>query len=384
MSESRPDRRNFLAGLRPGFRGSFGRRSDESGPVSTGPVAGDGPTASAASAPATYLLQVTRCAMACEFAVYLNAGQHPAAAERAVEALDLLEGLEEQLSVYRHHSEVSQMNRRASTEPVSLETRLWQLLEHSQTLFRETDGAFDITAAPLSQVWGFCQRAGRVPTHDELKEALRRTGGRHLCLDAAAQSAYFSQSGLEVNLGAIGKGYALDRCAAHLVHHGVRDFLIHGGHSSVLAMGSRAGRASAGWPIDLRHPLRPDRRLAEIYLCDRALGTSSTATQGFYHDGRRYGHIIDPRTGEPCDSVLSSTVLAADAATADALATAFFVMGPDCAREFCQARPDLSALLVVPGPQGHGYRILDVNLPAEQWRCLDPEAWERGAGPAVE
>ena len=175
--------------------------------------------------------------MACQFSVYLNAGQYESGAEVAIEALDLIERLEEQLSVYRDTSEITQINRRAAQEHVPLESRLAGLLATAVRVSAETGGAFDITAGPLVKTWGFHKRSGVVPGEAELRDALARVGSQHLVLDRQRDTIHFQQSGMELNLGAIGKGYALDRAAELLAAAGIHDFLIHGGQSSVLAQG---------------------------------------------------------------------------------------------------------------------------------------------------
>lgn len=318
----------------------------------------------------SYVLHVGRPAMACEFEILLNAGQHPYGPEVALRALDLVDQLEDQLTVYRSHSEVSRLNDAAFDEPVLVERRLFALLELAVRLYGETDGAVDITAGPLVKVWGFYRRAGRVPTNDELQAALERTGARHLQLDPAAQTVRFLRPGLEINLGAIGKGYALDRCAELLAEEGIENYMLHGGTSSILARGSRAGSPvdSPGWTVALRHPLRPDQKLAEIRLRDRALGTSGSGQQFFFHQGRRYGHILDPRTGRPAEAVLSATVTAPTAAEADALATAFYVLGPIGAKQYCDAHPEISALLVEADPRSAAVKLHDLNSRPGEFR----------------
>jgi thiamine biosynthesis lipoprotein len=140
----------------------------------------------------------------------------------------------------------------------------------------------------------------------------------------------------------------------------------------MLASGRRAGSAddTEGWTVALRHPLRHEQRLGEITLRDRALGTSGSGNQFFHFAGKRYGHVIDPRTGYPADGVLSATVLAPTAAQADALATAFFVMGPEDTLSFCQAHPELGALLVCPGEQIGSVEILAVGIDDSVWRPI--------------
>jgi thiamine biosynthesis lipoprotein len=295
----------------------------------------------------SYLLHLSRRAMACEFQLLFNAGQYPQATEAAMEALDLVETLEEQMSVFRASSQLSRINREAADGPVPVEPRLLEILQLAQRIYAETAGAYDITSTSLWRAWGFARREGRVPTPEQLAEARRCVGGQFVQLDPEAQTVRFLQPGMELNLGSIGKGYALDRAAEQLLAAGVGDFLLHGGQSSVLARGSRlAGTAPDGWTVGIHDPLRRGRRIGQLCLRDRALGTSGSANQSFRHRGRRYAHILDPRTGWPAEGVWSATVLAPTAAEADALSTAFFVMGADAAFRYCRSRPDLAAVLV--------------------------------------
>ncbi|NOY29208.1 MAG: FAD:protein FMN transferase, partial [Planctomycetes bacterium] len=271
-------------------------------------------------------LHASRRAMACEFAVQYHASQGEVT-EEIMAAFDLVETLEEQMTVYRDQSEVIDINHGAANSPVSVEPHLFSLLELAGKLHRETGGAFDITSSPLSRAWGFLRREGRLPSEEEIAEAMRWVGFDDVKLDAAELSIRFGKPGLEINLNSLGKGYALDRVAAFLDERGVTDYLWHGGSSSVLARGCNQADPKQAWTLGLRDPLKPKRRLAEFYLRDRALGTAGGATQFFEHEGKLYSHILDPRTGWPAEGVFTSTVIAPTAAEADGLATAFYVMG---------------------------------------------------------
>jgi thiamine biosynthesis lipoprotein len=334
-----------------------------------------------------YLLSIAREAMACEFEVLLDARKYPAGADAALAALDLVDQLESQLTIFRDTSELMAINRRAAHEPVVVEPRLFKLLARAVELSRATGGAFDITAGPLSKVWGFYRRQGSMPGADEVAAALALVGSDKLQLEPQERTIRFQQPGMELNLGAIGKGYALDRAAELLAGQEIHDFCLHGGNSSVLARGSRIaecglqfdpGNQSAirnpqsaiGWSVALRHPLKPEVRLAEFRLVNRALGTSGSGTQFFHHQGRRYGHVLDPRTGWPADKVLSATVIAPTAEQADALSTALYVLGLDAAREFCQSRPEIGALLVTAGTKAGTTDLHALNLADDAWRAL--------------
>lgn len=340
-----------------------------------------------------YTVRVGRRAMACQFEVCLNAGQYEHATEVALRALEQVATLEEQLSFFRPESELSRLNRTAADEAVELSSELFELIELGLAIHEQTGGAFDLTATPLWETWGFAARSGRVPSESELAEALDRVGSRWIELDPRRRSVRFLKRGVRLNLGSIGKGYAVDRCAAMLLEAGIEDFLIHGGYSSVLARGSQANcpapttpsptnpRAepttsasrpvTGGWLVGVRHPVRNDRRVGQVRLVDRAMGTSGSWFQSFRHDGKRLGHVIDPRTGRPAEGVISVTVLAPSAALADALATAFYVMGPEAAAELAAQRADLGVVVARPSRRGGGLELKLVGLPDGTWIAPD-------------
>jgi thiamine biosynthesis lipoprotein len=335
----------------------------------------EGPRRGAASRPRAtagadhYLLHVGRRAMACEFQIFFNAGQYRQATEVALEVLDLVEKLEEELSFFRDSSILSRINQTAARRAVEVEPGLFEILALALRLHAETAGAFDITATPLWEVWGFARRAGAVPDADLLANAKTRVGSQWVQLDPERRSVRFLKPGIRLNLGSIGKGYALDRCAEHLQAAGIEHFLIHGGSSSILARGvqgslaeSSSNNAPASWIVGLPHPLRPDRRLGEIRLCDRSLGTSGSQAQSFWHQGRRYGHILDPRTGWPAQNVLTATAIAPSAMLADALSTAFYVMRPEEVHEYCRGRPQLSAIVICPARRHGGFEVQTIGL----------------------
>ena len=363
--ERKKSRREFLTG------GQFGRTDDSSPPVD------DAMQEKRAGHPdrsADYLEHFSKNAMACEFELFFNMGQFSGSGSAALKAFALIDELEEQLSVYRTSSEITVLNDLAAREWVSVEVGLFNLLMRGTEISTWTDGAFDMTSSELSRVWGFTRREGQVPTPEAIEAALTQVGYERLQFDSDTAKVRFQEGGLQINLGGIGKGYALDRAADLLTEQGISDFVLHGGQSSVVARGRETCRLPAdenGWTIGLSHPLMPDNRLAEIYLHDAALATSGTGRQGFYYQGQRYGHIIDPRTGYPSDHCLSSTVIAESAADCDALATAFFVMQPEEVARFCQDHREYKSLLVLPGKSPGSIHIESFNMGPQEWRRLD-------------
>jgi thiamine biosynthesis lipoprotein len=301
-------------------------------------------------------------AMACSFSIVMNPGP-PRQVMTASDALDMIHALEAQMTVYRPESELVQLNRRAALEDVQVEPALFQLLLLAREISRETGGAFDPTSGPLIALWRTCRSQGRIPTGDEIAAARESTGMSHVRFDEARQTVRFDRTGVELNLGAIGKGHAVDRAAAFLVQEGLEDWLFHGGYSSVLVRGGHGGYD--GWPVGLRNPLLPHERLATILLKDQSLSTSGSNVQFFRHGGKRYGHIVDPRTGWPAEQLLSVTVIAPTAAVADALSTAFFVGGVENSLRYCDNHPEVGAVFVRPPRRGRTLEVLLCGIPEE-------------------
>lgn len=291
------------------------------------------------------VLRCSRPAMATTFEIVIPQA-YPQAIEAAEDALDQIDAVEDQLTVYRETSEVSRLNARAPAESVSVREDLFVLLERCAAYWLATDGAFDIAMGALVKAWGFYQRQGRVPSPLALKQAMASSGMRHVVLDRASQRVRFRVPGLELNFGAVGKGYALDRAAQVLRGRwGITSALLHAGCSSVLAVGSPPGD-DQGWAVRLRHPWVRDRSLGLIRLRDRALGVSAVTHQHFHHQGQRLGHLLDPRRGRPVQGRGCSAVLADSAAEADAFSTALFVLGHAGADRLTRLRPQLSAIVL--------------------------------------
>lgn len=272
-------------------------------------------------------LHISRRAMATDFQILLPRESESAQVDAAVAAMELLEPIEATLTVYQSDSEASRINRDASQGPVRVGPMVIDLLQRAARLSAATDGAFDVTAGPLVDAWGFTTRSGRRPSAEQIQNARDCVGWQHLEIDPRAGTVRFAVPGMRINFGAIGKGYALDRIAQRLHEAGLENFLLHGGNSSVMAAGDAEPGSGEGWRVGLQHPTRPRQRLGGITLRDMSLATSGSGKRHFHFRGRRYGHVIDPRSGYPAGEFLSLSVLTPQAADADAIATGLFVGG---------------------------------------------------------
>ncbi len=302
-------------------------------------------------------------AMACAWSVVMNPG--PARQVMvASDALDFVHAAEQLLTVYRPDSEVSLLNQNAAANPCVVSKELLDFLVQCRVHWEQTDGAFDPAAGALIQLWKQARASQTVPTQDQVDDALRRSGFQHVFVDAERETVFFETPGLLLDFGGIGKGYAVDLAIEHLRKEGITDALVHGGHSSLMAIGDHTGQT--GWPVGIKNPLFTQERYATVVLKDRAMSTSGSNVQFFRHGGRRYGHQLDPRTGWPAEGLLSVTVIASTATVAEALSTAFYVMGLDKARAYCDDHLDVGAILVPPPVKGRMLEPVVCNVPPEQ------------------
>lgn len=315
-------------------------------------------TPSAPSAGSTVRLETT--AMATTFAVLMNPG--PAGQIMAASAaLDQLHELETEMTVYRDDGELARFNRQPAGEPFACSPRLFEVLRHACRISYETNFAYDPTMGPLIELWRACRQSGDIPSNEQIAESLQRIGVTRLEFRDETRQVVRTSNDLELNLGGIGKGFALDVASRELNERGLESWLFHGGKSSLLARGGH--NEHEGWPVGVRNPLFPNKRLATILLQNRGMSTSGAGVQFFRHEGKRYGHLLDPRTGWPAEDVLSVTVLAPTAAEADALSTAFFVLGLEKTRAYCDTHRDVTVLFSPPPKVGKRLTVYAFNLP---------------------
>jgi len=285
--------------------------------------------------------------MATRFEMVLN-GENPTTLRAAgEEALAEIERLEEQLSLYRPGSEIAHVNAQASHKPVRVSPTLFALLQHAQTLAKETDGAFDVTIGPLVRCWGFMGGSGRIPAPEELAEARAKVGMHLVHLDPQASTVQFAHEGVMLDLGAIGKGYAIERAAEVLREAGIESALLHGGTSSVYALGLPL--QGDAWKVAVENPPasveRPPLDLPSIWLRDEAMSVSAIWGKAFRVNGKTLGHVLDPRTGGPAAGGLLAAVILPSATETDALSTALLTAGAAGHDQICSLRPQMKTLL---------------------------------------
>ncbi|MFH1809278.1 MAG: FAD:protein FMN transferase [Pseudomonadota bacterium] len=232
--------------------------------------------------------------------------------------------LSDTLSEWREHSEISTVNAQAGGAPVVVSAELYRVIQAAHAVSVDTEGAFDITFNALWGLWDFKAPNPRVPTPEEIAPRVALVDYRQVTLDDTTHSVRLGKPGMKMGLGGIAKGYIVDRASALLRARGFTNHLVNAG-GDLYASGTRGDRK---WRIGVRDP-GTKQIYATLEVQDRGLATSGNYERFFIKDGLRYHHILDPKTGMPTRGIASSTVLAPDAMTADAYATAVFVLGVD-------------------------------------------------------
>jgi thiamine biosynthesis lipoprotein len=237
-----------------------------------------------------------------------------------------LETVDRLMSLYREESELSRLNRRPPGTPFALSPATFEVLAEAVRIAEESGGAFDPTVGPLLRLWGFYRGEGSVPTSSQLVDVGTKVGFRHIRLDPIGSSVRLGRAGVEIDLGALAKGYAVDRAIAALRKAGAAQGVVDLGESSIGLYGNGYQEKL----FSVRNKSGSSHFLATFELGEGCLSTSAGDEKGFERDGEWFSHIIDPRTGWPVRDSLSATVVGkeGEAMKVDALSTAGFVAGP--------------------------------------------------------
>ena len=268
---------------------------------------------------------------------FVLAGDNPVALRAAgEEAFEEVDRIESQLSLYRSGSEIAHVNANASYRPVRVSPMTFALLEKARVFWELSGGAFDVTVAPLVRCWGFIKGSGSRPSDEQIAQAREVVGMQFLELNAEQSTVRFKRAGMMLDLGSIGKGYALDAAAEILRDAGVENALLHGGTSTIYGLGEDV---DGPWKIAIDEPVKPGttapeppppapKTLAVIELREQALSVSAVWGKFFEVDGKMFGHVIDPRSGWPTRNALLACVVVDSATDSDALSTAVLLGSP--------------------------------------------------------
>ena len=283
-------------------------------------------------------IRVARTAMATRFEVVLHGARPEALRAAAEEALDEIEAVESWLSPYRPESELARLHRLGVAQPLRVDPRLLRFLLLAKEYSRRTEGLFDPTLGPLVRAWGFQGGMPVSPDESAISKARALVGWNQFDIDEAAGTIQLARPGVEFHPGAMGKGFALDRAVEILRDAGIENALIHGGTSTVCALGSPVD--ADGWDISLPMPpvgrarAWPDGKPPRITLRDTTLSVSAI----WGRPDAPISHILDPRTGEPANGLALAAVVADSATDSDVWSTALLVGGPQIMSDRRRAR----------------------------------------------
>ncbi|MDQ3650106.1 MAG: FAD:protein FMN transferase [Acidobacteriota bacterium] len=288
----------------------------------------------------------SRISMGCAYTI-VTYGDNAQRLTRIVgDAFDEVDRIDRLMSHYKPDSPLSRLNRDGDGGPVKVEPELFDFIEEALRYSRESDGAFDITVGPLMKAWGFFRGEGRVPQPAEISELRSRVGYQHLILNADEKTIRFDRPGVELDLGGIAKGYAVDRVVSLLKRHKIADALISACGSTLYGMGTPPD--SEGWAVKIQNPVDASKVALTVSLKDQALSVSGSDEKFFEIGGVRYAHIMNPRTGRPVENMLSVAVLTDSGTAGDALDNVFYVQGVEQSRKLLKRLPPTEVFFFLP------------------------------------
>ena len=287
------------------------------------------------------LFKYHQVAMGTVVEITLMGENEESAQKAALQAFQEIKRIEYLMSPWIESSDVNRINRSAGNDGVRVSPETVEVIKRAQEVSKLSGGGFDITVAPLVQLWRKARERGMPPEMEEVKENLNFVNFRNLRTHYGGR-VLLKKKGMAIDLGGIAKGYAVDRAFELLKGLGYRNLVVNAGGD--LRVGG--SKPDGPWSIGIQHPRDPEKILARISLSDTAVATSGDYEKFFIHQGKRYHHILNPRNGFPAEGCQSVTVLHNEGVTADALATAIFVLGPEKGYALCQRLEGVECLIV--------------------------------------
>ncbi len=277
------------------------------------------------------------------------------------QAIGEIQRIEKLISSWDPTSQTSAINRNAGIQPVKVDLELYRLIERSKGISTLTDGAFDISYASMDPIWKFDGSMRQMPAEEEVKAAVAKVGYQHIVLNPKDTSVYLPVGGMKIGFGAIGKGYAADQAKALLQARGAPAGIINASGDMNTWGTQPNGQA---WKVAIVNPLNKNKVFALMPISNGAVVTSGNYEKYVLFNGKRYTHIIDPRTGYPSSGIISATVFAPKAELADALATSIFVMGLEAGIDRINQLPNIECILIDEQGKVHTSRNIQIeNVP---------------------
>jgi FAD:protein FMN transferase len=259
----------------------------------------------------------------------------------AMQAFQEIRRIEQLMSPKTTSGDVFRINQSAGMEWVTVSPETLDVIRKAKEISTLSEGAFDITVAPLTQIWRTAREKGIPPSAEEVNKLLELVNFREILI-APEGKVFLKKKGMAIDLGGIAKGYAVDKTFEILKSLGHENIIVNAG-GDLRAGGKRLNQP---WTIGIQHPRESDKLMAKVLLSDSAMATSGNYERFFMYQGKRYGHIFNPTDGFPTEACQSVSIFHKECMTADALATAVFVLGPEKGYALCQKMDGVHCLLV--------------------------------------
>lgn len=258
-------------------------------------------------------------------------------------AINEITRIEKLISSWDADSETSKINNAAGKNPIKVSQELFDLIDRCLQLSKLTDGAFDISYASMDRIWKFDGSMKTMPSDEAIQKSVSKVGYQHIILNKKDVSVFLKLPGMKIGFGAIGKGYAADSAKALLIENGVASGIINAS-GDMNTWGKQPNGSE--WKVALTNPIDKNKGFGLLPVVNKAVVTSGNYEKYVIFNGKRYSHIIDPRTGYPSSGILSVTVFAQKAELADALATSVFVMGKEIGLDRINQLPNVECILI--------------------------------------
>lgn len=251
--------------------------------------------------------------------------------------------IENLISDWKSDSQVSEVNQNAGIKPVKVDREVFELAQRAIQLSEITNGGFDVSFAAMDRIWKFDGSMTEMPSAEAIKKSVEKVGYKNIILDSTESTIFLKLKGMKIGFGALGEGYATDKCRAIMIGKGIKAGIINGSGDM-----STWGKQPNGndWKIGITNPFKPEKILAAVPLKEGAVTTSGSYEKFVVFNGKRYSHIINPATGYPATGLCSVTVFGPNAETANGLSTSMMVLGQTEGLLLIQKFPDYSCVMI--------------------------------------
>lgn len=295
------------------------------------------------SANAQILRKKTTLLMGGRFDISIVAKDSATASQKIEEVIAEITRIENLISDWKPDSQISEVNQNAGIRPVKVDREVFELTQRAIKLSEITKGGFDISFAAMDRIWKFDGSMTEMPSAEAIKKSVEKVGYRNIILDSVQSTIFLKIKGMKIGFGALGEGYATDKCRAIMLAQGINAGIING--SGDMSTWGKQPNGSP-WKIGITNPLKPEKLLGVVSLEQEAVTTSGSYEKFVVFNGKRYSHIINPATGYPATGLCSVTIFGPNAETANGLSTSIMVLGQKDGLILLSKFPEYSGLMI--------------------------------------